>query len=180
MNDTTNPEDLVSGAGVTIGTGKDTGVVSLLDLGQFDMNEVEEFRQVQFPPGVYEWQLLECELVERETKDGVKRAVISMPMQCTNVISAPADPTIQIDQLIGKKFIENIWIADPKMALGEFKAFCNDINFQESGTLVDLLARMEGLEFVAPIRHARNPNDKDRPYTNLVRDKGKVRPVDNG
>lgn len=158
-------------------SGDDTDM-DLNDLLGVDFDDVDEYRSGPFPQGRYHWRIKSA-LMERVEAGTPKkpRACITVGVECMNTLRVDddtADPTM----LVGRVHNERFFIIDARRALGEFKAFANDIGMTESGALQDILNRMVGMEFEGPIKHQRNKDDADRPYVNLDRAKGKLIPID--
>ena len=151
--------------------------IDINDILGIEMEDVEEYRAGPFPIGVMQWRIKTAELTKVDAgTPKVPRACFVLAMECTNVVSVK-DNAINTAQLIGRVHNERIFVIDLQRAIGEFKAFCNDVGLQEAGLVPDLLNRLVGLEFQAPISHQQNRDNPERPYVNLNRDKGKILPL---
>lgn len=151
--------------------------MDLNDLLGIDFDEVDEYRSGPFPVGRFHWRIKSA-LLERVEAGTPKRprACFTFGLECLNTLRVD-DDTVDTTMLIGRVHNERFFVIDARRTLGEVKAFANDIGMTEGGEIQDVLNRMVGLEFEAPIRHQRNKDDADRPFVNIDRSKGKIVPV---
>lgn len=156
--------------------------VSLTDLANFDMSDVEEMRISGFPSGHFRWRILGGEdrpaLLPIDTKKGRKPGV-KIKCECLEVMNLQPDPKVEVQpdpiSLIGKTHIETFFIGDPEgKGLGFLKAFMADVGIEAVGRLDDLLLAMVDKEFTAPIKNKPNPDDEDMRRINFDLKKVKV------
>lgn len=159
---------------VTVGDGDQ---ISLADLAGIDMADVVENRGPEpLPAGVYEFTVKEAELKTRESK-GVNKPVVELKLEvasCLVLVNSELAP----EDYEGQLHFETIWITDVAKDLGRVKALMVDAGLEGSGPVNDLLMSFIGHNFIAPIKHRKNPNDADIIYANI--DSKKVRPAIEG
>lgn len=157
---------------VNIKMDDDVGDVSLLELMNFDITDMEAVRGMPLvPEGVYEWRITGAEIGSMEVFDKeldakVSRATVSFKLEalaCRQV----KDPELDPAALNSIGFMHRIFIKDFKRDIGRVKAFLEDIGMNAGGSLQTLLEMAQGMEFVAAIKHTRDKNDKDKMYANL-------------
>lgn len=163
--------------------------ISLEALAGVDLREITPVRFVQFPAGSYQWiiegpegaapvSMLKTEIADKRTDIvGAKREVpvIGIWLKCIDVYKqSPVEGMSQDDlreATIGRYYQEKFFIKEKK-DLQRFVAFTIDIGVV--APLAEACENMSGVIFDAPISHARNKNDPDNPYINLVREKIKL------
>lgn len=147
---------------------------SLADLAGIDTDQIPETRGSSFPAGAVQFK---CEKAELGIfgSDDTKKAGIKFELKCTNVM-ALLDSEIDMESVVGRTHNEVVFIAgkdsngnviDPMQKIGYTKTFMGDAGFKGSGKLQDLLAQFTGHEFLARIKHRKNPNDPDQPFAGL-------------
>jgi len=157
--------------------------ISLADLAGVDLEGIAEQRFSSLPRGVY---VLEVSSEKPphfgtiENKEGKKKAAAIFTQTVLDVLAladnndAPeGDPT----KLIGREHRETFFVSDQK-SIGYIKAFVKDIGGQaDKGPLggvagkPGILDACAGIRFQAPIGHRKDPNDADKIYVNIVRNK---------
>ena len=157
---------------VNLKMGDDVGDVSLLDLMNFDVTEMEAVRGMPLAPeGIYEWRVTGAEIGAMEVHDKeqdakVSRATVTFKLEAISCRHAKA-PEVDPNSLIGTNFQHRIFIKEFARDIGRVKAFLEDIGMNASGNLQTLLEMAQGMEFVAGIKHTKDKNDKDKVYANL-------------
>lgn len=146
--------------------------VSLADLANMDTTNIEEKRFESFPVGVFSWLVTSAKLTALE-KDGKKIPAIMVTAVCEDIHGLAVPRADLGESLKGneKSEIFRMNTQAPQDFVGYFKAYASDCGFMGSGTLQEILTGFTGTRYIAPILHRRNPNDEDRPYVNLDRDK---------
>lgn len=144
--------------------------VSLADIAGIDMNAVEAFEGgfESTPKGVYLFECKDAKLDSMETKNGTS-AVIQFVLEiadCYAVVSD--DPKVTEESMKGKKHTETIFVSDVAKSVGQAKAIMQNAGYNAAGSLEDLLDGFCGSQFIAPIKHRKDPNDSDKIYANLV------------
>lgn len=149
--------------------------VSLADLAGLDMDTVVEKRGESFPKGDFTWEI--------DTEDAPKlvvigegekaRGAVQFVAKCLDVVRI-TDPEFSGDQnaLIGKKHREAFFITTLE-SVGYIKAFFKDIGAPYNKDFNILLSGSAGTRFNAPIGKRKDPNDTDKVYTQIVRNKVK-------
>jgi len=156
---------------------------SLTDVAGIDMSEIEEVRFTPLPKGLYRWKCERAYLstktipVSRGSDEKTKVGTINFECSVADVVELNTnrdDPNSLINR---KQTVEFIFGGDnPKLGLGRAKAFMLDAGLKTNSRYIeDLLSEFEGIEFLAPIRHIKNENDPEMPYSRI--NDGKVKPV---
>lgn len=147
--------------------------VSLLDIAGIDLNEIAEYRLTVMPAGKYMFRIMESKLEARDArvKDGapdekVKKPAITFECEVQNCFALTDDKLDPATQ-IGMKYFETFWINDANKDLGRVKAFLVDIGSPGAGSLTDLLAEAQGVEFVCDITNTPDKNNPDTIWANL-------------
>lgn len=145
--------------------------VSLADIANIDMNEVEAFEGgfEPTPKGVFTFDVKDAGLETINDK-----AVIYFETEIAEV-HALADDDADPEKLIGWKHKETIFVGDLAKSVGQAKAIMQNAGYEGTGTLEQLLDGFVGSSFIAPTKHRRDKNDADRIYSNIV--VGKITPV---
>lgn len=147
--------------------------ISIMDLAGLSMDDVEEYRASATPAGKFLWRVVEAKLEARDAtnKDDPQGPKISKPtvnfelesQNCFALVEEKLDPA----NYIGIKHNETIWISNADKDLGRIKAFLVDIGVGGSGSLTDLLAQAQGIEFVSDVTNVKNKDNPDYVYANL-------------
>ena len=148
----------------------DGATFSLADIGGIDLESVKEVRAFNLPEGIYHFGVEKAQLTSRQNNEGVKKPIVAITVVVKGVKTL-MDDEIDKESLVGRKHTEAFWITNPVEDIGRVKALLVDTGFSASGNLQEVLAQFEEHEFIAPIRHKPNPNDKDNPYANIMRNK---------
>lgn len=141
---------------------------SLAELGEIDLDGVEEVRQFVFPTAACLWRIDSAKLGSMTEADK-KVAAIILQLECEQVF-AVADDKIDGDTLIGKNHVESIPIKSQEEVLdayGKIKAFMTDIGFTGTGKLQERLAAMENFKFKGRIKNRPSSKDPDMHFANL-------------
>ena len=148
--------------------------VSLADIANIDMNEVEAFEGgfEPTPKGVYQF------LVKDAGLDTINdKAVIFFELEVEQVL-ALADDDKDPESLVGWKHKETIFVGDLAKSVGQAKAIMQNAGYVAQGNLETLLDGFCGMSFIAPIGWRKDKNDTDRVYSNIK--VGKITPVPMG
>lgn len=154
----------------------DTHLATLAQISQLDITGVEAFRGGRTPAGVFHWRVKECNLGDREFNDSesetgkTRRPYVELILEATNVESLALkdqDPA----EFIGIEHRELMIVRDFNRDVGRYIALLEDSGFTFRGNLADTCDAFQGHEFIAPVKHTTDRNDKDRVYANLVYDK---------
>lgn len=147
--------------------------ISIMDIAGLEMGDIEEYRQTTTPAGKFMWRILEAKLEPREVtnKDDPNGGKITKPaitfelesQNCFALTNEKLDPA----SFVGTKHFESFWINDAVKDLGRVKAFLVDIGLTGSGSLTDLLAQAQGVEFVSDISNTPDKNNPDYIYANM-------------
>lgn len=147
--------------------------VSLMDLAGIEMGEVEEFRASVTPAGTFLWRVVESKLEAREATnkddpDGPKihKPTISFELESQNCL-ALTDEKLDPANYVGTKHHETFWINNADKDIGRVKAFLVDIGLTGVGSLTDLLAQAQGVEFVSFVTNVPNKDNPDFIYANI-------------
>ncbi len=151
--------------------------LSLADLADLNVDDIEEVRFVNLPAGVYGWEVKESELKEYE-KDGVRKFKAEIELEIVEV-KAILDSAVDKDSLIGKRHTERM-VVDPtaeeedvKKAIGRIRAFVADIGLPNTGALGALVTSMVGHQFHGKIVKQKDRDDKTIEYARLRLDPAK-------
>jgi len=141
--------------------------ISLMDLAGISMDDVEEYRASATPAGKFLWRVVEAKLEARDTtnKEDPQGPKISKPtvnfelesQNCFALVDEKLDPA----NYVGIKHNETIWINNADKDLGRIKAFLVDIGVGGQGSLTDLLAQAQGIEFVSDVTNVKNKYNPD-------------------
>lgn len=138
------------------------------------------------PEGLYHFRVHSASLEPITVTDKQSGAEINKPT--INIILTVEralelkDKTQNPDEQLGAEHQERIWISKPD-DVGRLQALMKESGFAGSGTLQEVLAQFVGHQFLGVIKHAKNKNDPDNPYANLVIKKGeqpRSLPVESG
>ena len=154
----------------------DTHLATLAQISQLDITGVDAFRGGRTPAGVFHWRVKECNLGDREFNDSesesgkTRRPYIELLLEASNVESL-ADKSLDPAEYIGTEHRELMIVRDFNRDVGRFIALLEDSGFTFRGNLADTCDAFQGHEFIAPVKHTADRNDKDRIYANLMYDK---------
>lgn len=122
------------------------------------------------PEGVYHFRVKDAkkEPFEVEGKDGAKvnKLTFQFELEVMSVLEL-TDKQLNPDDQIGAEHQERVWITKPE-DIGRVVALLKESGFTGSGTLKECLDQFVGHEFLGRIKQAKNKNDPDNPYANLV------------
>lgn len=144
---------------VTFKNGDEELELSLTDIADIDMSEVEEKRFELRPAGVYHFKCIDATL---DTINGKAVAKFETEIVNCHAIVGDGAPEAQI----GKKYTEMFFLTSGD-SLGYLKGFLSDTGFTGTGSLRELLDAFHGHEFIGAIKHTRDKNDTDKVYTSL-------------
>ena len=159
----------------TVNMGKDT--ITLAELAGLSMDDIAEKRGEAFPKGVFNWE------VDSEAPphlaifgEGEKKAGFAVfKLKCLEVLTVSDNEfTGDSNDLVGKFHNENFRLGSED-SLGFLKAFLVDIGAPSGLPLIEQLKGCAGLRFQAPISRKIDKNDSDKTYTNINRNKGKIK-----
>ncbi len=156
---------------------EETAGLSLADLADLNVDDIEEVRFVNLPAGVYGWEVKESELKEYE-KDGVRKFKAEIELEIVEV-KAILDSAVDKDSLVGKRHTERM-VVDPtaeeedvKKAIGRIRAFVADIGLPNTGSLGAIVSSMVGHQFHGKIVKQKDRDDKTIEYARLRLDPAK-------
>jgi len=137
--------------------------VTLADIANIDMNEVEAFEGgfEPTPKGVFTFDVKDAGL---DTING--KAVIFFETEIAEV-HALVDEDVDPEKLIGWKHKETIFVGDLAKSVGQAKAIMQNAGYVAQGNLETLLDGFCGMQFIAPIGWRKDKNDTDRVYSNI-------------
>jgi hypothetical protein len=155
----------------------DNGGLSLADLADLNVDDIEEVRFIDLPAGIFGWEIKESELKEYE-KDGVRKFKAEIEMQIVEV-KAVLDSSVDKEALVGKRHTERL-IVDPtaeeedvKKAIGRIRAFVADVGLPNTGSLGSIVSSLVGHQFHGKIVKQKDKDDKTREYARLRLDPAK-------
>jgi len=147
--------------------------ISLMDIAGIEMNEIEEYRLVVTPAGKFMWRILEAKLEARDVTNKedpngakIKKVAITFELESQNCF-ALIDEKLNPASYLGIKHYESFWINDAAKDIGRVKAFLVDVGIQAVGSLTDLLAQAQGVEFISDVTNVPDKNNPDFIYANL-------------
>lgn len=154
--------------------------VSLSQLAGSDFTEIVEQRFSNLPAGGYVFDVSvekppHLEAVDSKGKKKPAGIFTFTVADCTGLKFPTETPEGPLS-LIGRSHRETFFINDDK-SIGYMKAFVKDIGVDNTGSMGGLpghagfLDRCAGIRFAALIGHRKDPNDSDKVYVNIVRDK---------
>lgn len=155
----------------------DDAKVTLAELAGLSMDEVTEKRGESFPKGFFTWE------VDSENPphlgvfgEGEKKAGFAIfKLKCLEVGAVSDNEfTGNADELVGKFHQESMRLGSAD-SLGYLKAFLVDIGAPKAPNLLDQLKACAGLRFTGFITKKKDANDADKIYTNINRNKGKIK-----
>lgn len=153
--------------------------LSLEDLAGTDMDQVSEFRFEGTPEGIFLMRYLKGEITAVGEKEN-RKPVVRFELEIRE-IQELADKTIKIEDWLGKKHLETIWISDVVRDMGQAKALLADTGvgaeMPRGAKFQDWLDACPGHEFWCMVKHRKNPKNTDQVFVQIVRDKNKLRPV---
>ena len=157
--------------------------VSLADLAGFDLEGVAEKRFMQFPIGIFLWEVIAEPEPPKLTKFSTGGAGWVFNCKCLAVMGVKdnADcPNGNPLELIGKIHRETFFLNKENVAdsMGYVKAFLVDIGVPaQKGALSQHCLNSVGLKFQAAIQHTKKRDDKDAPpFVGFNRAQGKIIP----
>lgn len=156
---------------------KVNGIDDALDLAEIaglSMDDVElNYGPDALAAGIYEFKVIDAELVKRDTKNG-PRACVQIEnevVNCLSVVNAGIDPS----SLIGRKHYENYFLINLKEDMGKVKALMVGAGFVGEGSFTDLLTQFIGHNYLAQVNNKRDRDDADLIRANI--NLKKVRPA---
>lgn len=151
-------------------------IISLEQLANIDLSNVAEKRFTRTPAGTFQFVIDAENMPKLEKMGDGEKAKAGIAFFCKiEAVMAVKDTTEVSDpaSLLGKMHRETFFLGSDD-DFGYLVAFLHDIGVEGKGTLPQILAQSVGKRFQASVVHRKNPNDTDRPYVNLNRDKGKI------
>lgn len=148
---------------------------SLADIADIDVSEIAEIRFENLPAGVYDFEVTQAEMDEKDNKDGDNRILIIFTYEVIGVQTILKKPSGDFDQnsLIGRKHTEKLYLVpdqgEQKLVegIGRARAFIWDMGCPNKGKLGEVVEATTGHRFTAPIIERPNPNDRTSPYAQL-------------
>ena len=150
------------------------GGLSLADLADIDVSNIEEVRFSTLPLGVFGFEVQEAELSEHE-KDGERRFKAVFPCKVIEVKTV-LEANVDKESLNGKLHTEQFFInpqdseEDVQKSIGRIRAFVTDIGMDSRGKLGDIVRNTKGHVFTAKTAKQKDKNDKSIEYTRLKLD----------
>lgn len=154
---------------------EDEGTLSLADLADLDVSDVEELRFENLPAGVYDFEVLDAKLEEGTNKDGDKRftAIFEFKvLECKAVIK----PGVDRESLKDKKHTEKFYLEPSKPAedtaktIGRIRAFVTDMGCESAGKLGAIVGDTKGHIFSGKIKDQPDKDDKSIVYARMSLD----------
>ena len=154
-----------------------TETLSLADIGEIDMDDVEEYRFTLLPVGAYTFQVEEAGLnVQAITSDDELEEIpiseVKVKVMDTHGLTG-LEKGVEESTFIGETHVEKFFLRE-RRDVGRVKAFLLDSNFTAKGKLVALLAQYKGHVFQGRIKHRASKNDKSMKYANIALDRVKA------
>lgn len=152
----------------------ETEGLSLADLADIDVSEIEEVRFSNLPAGVFGFEVGEADLAEYE-KDGERRFKAVFPLKVVEVKSV-LEANVDKESLVGKTHTESLFInpneTEDKVqtAIGRIRAFVTDIGCESKGKLGDIVRNTKGHVFTSKTVKQKDKEDKSIEYTRLKLD----------
>lgn len=138
-------------------------ILSLADLADLDISEIEEVRFENLPAMVAGFEVVSAELaVVGKKEDPVAR------IKCKVVtVMALVDDSKSPDDLINKTHSESLFIGreKPREGIGRTRAFISDAGGNSAGVFGQVLAGFVGTQFVGRIHHRKGSDGND--YANI-------------
>lgn len=156
----------------------EAGEVSLADLANINMDEVEEVRFQILPKMSGIFEITKMELTVRNTANSGEKPVLAGEFKVLEVISC-LDDDIDEASLPGREHRQAWFIGvgdspDPVKDIGRWKAFLADAGFQSAGQKLNAICdACVGHQFISAINHRKDPNDKDKTYASFDGNKTK-------
>jgi hypothetical protein len=149
---------------------EDSGV-SLADLSDLDVSEVQEIRFDTLPAGSYHLEVKKAELTEGTNRDDEKRFIAEFKfevLECFAVI----DKNVDKDSLVGRGHTEKLYIVPAKAeeGIGLIRAFVFDMGCDNDGKLGAIIENTVAHRFNTRITHRSDPNDKTIVYARIKLD----------
>lgn len=144
--------------------------MSLADIADFDVSDVQELRSESLPAGAYVFEVKSADLTEDVHEEKGKRFIASFKLEvleCQSVLKRGVDK----ESLVGKTHTERRYITlsgKPQDDIGYLRTFIKDLGGNNEGKLGDIIAGTVGLTVAAKITEARNKNDPSKPFARLV------------
>lgn len=143
------------------------------------MQDVKVFEGfLSWPTGVYAFEEDGVETGVRETRAGVEHMVLSFHFSCLQ--AKLKDASIDVNEFIGKRYTESVWLIDDERDFGKVKALLVNSGFsQGGGTLKDECERFNGSKhrLFARLIQTVNRDNKDQKFTNIDYTKGGIAPM---
>ncbi len=161
----------------------DGDTVSLAELAGLNVDTfTEKHAGEALPTGAFVFETLDGEDAPKLTVigegDKAKAAAVFKFKVLDVVALTDVEFTGDQNTLIGKTHQETFFfsgnVAD---AVGYLRAFVGYLGVDNKGALGEMLARCAGCRFQALIGKRKNKDDHDIVYTNIVRDKKKIKPM---
>lgn len=158
-----------------IGGGDET--VSLAQIANLDMEDVEEVRWSNLPKMSGVFEIVKMELTSRNTKQG-DRPVLAGTFKVLEVFSC-LDDDVTPESLIEREHRQAWFIGvgdppDPVKDIGRWKAFLVDTGYQATGQINAICDACAGHRFIGVIKQRPDKDDKDIIYSQF--DDNKIKP----
>jgi hypothetical protein len=149
--------------------------LSLADLADIDVSDIEEVRFATLPAGAYGFKVNEADLKEDE-KEGKRRFYAEFGLEIVEV-KAVVDPNADKEGLVGKKHTEKFYVSpatsteeEVKKAIGRIRAFITDIGLNSAGQLGAIVREAKDHVFTGKIVKQKDKEDKSIEYSRLKLD----------
>ena len=149
--------------------------VSLADLADLNLADIEEKRFELLPAGIYRFKNLECKPGVANVEIGgvaakrPKYTFMAEVVACLHCNQKDYDK--DLDKLKKKKHGHNITIMEIPEDYGRVVAMLIDTGFvsdrSQLGKLDEAVEKFKGFEYEAELIHRPNDRDKDRPFVNV-------------
>lgn len=174
-------------ANIVLSNGDDMQEVSMLNLANLDISQVEAYRGgTPTPAGVYVFSCKDATLESMEIDEKVKGTATGRRINVATAVFvltienclATKDPSVDPGSLIGTEHYERFFIRDAQKDIGRIVAFIQDAGGDANGAFADVLSNFQGHMFQAAVTNRKDKQDPDRVYANI--DGNKVKPLDQG
>lgn len=142
-------------------------MISLAELADIDVSEIDEVRFEILPVGQYGFEVVKAELDSRGEGDD-RKVFANFDLKVISVENL-VDSNTKPESLIGRSYSEKIYINadDPQKSIGRIRAFVADIGCDNAGKLGEILAGCVGQRFESKLIHRKSKQDPDVIFTSL-------------
>ncbi len=139
--------------------------ISLSQIGDVNMNEVEAVRFTQLPKGKFRFEVEDEGELTTEGEGDEQYARITVKMKVIEVI-ALVDKKADEESVMGMVHTERFNLKT-RDAIGRYAAFLEDSGYSQGGSLDESLANLKGHTFVSKVRLTKSKNNSDVTFANL-------------